>query len=126
MSRPPAHVFTVVVVCVAMTAYATTQDDTAVDRPNALQARFEQLWNASGAVPLSGYEKVFVAMLAAAERPLYAQLLSVDFADPASVEAGADAIRQWRRKVVGVRPITGAVSVSPSASSAGRDLRATA
>lgn len=83
-----------------MTTHATTRDTTAPVSASVLQAHFEQLWTASGAPPLRGYETVLVSMLAAADRPLFRRLTSVDFSDPVSVEAGAEAIRQWRLKVV--------------------------
>ncbi len=83
-------------VFVAMTTYATTREAPAPGSPSAFQAHFEQLWKASEAAPLRGYENVLVAMLAAADRRLYAELTSVDFSDPVSVEAGVEATRQWR------------------------------
>jgi hypothetical protein len=95
----PTHAITVPAVCVAMTIHATTRDATTPKSASVLLCHFEQLWTASGAAPLCGYEKVLVAMLAAADRPLYARLTSVDFSDPVSVEGGANAIRQWRCKV---------------------------
>jgi len=119
--------------------YATTPDATTVESAGVLQAHFEQLWTASGAAPLRGYETVLVAMLAAADRPLYARLTSVDFSDPVSVEAGVEAIRQWRSKVAATkigrsdaRPHTSAgrtrtASDTSSDVTAGRDpLRKTA
>jgi hypothetical protein len=90
----PTHAITSRAVCVAMTTYATAPESASV-----LQAHFEQLWTASGTPPLRGYEAVLVPMLAAADRPLFNRLTSVDFSDPASVEAGAEVIRQWRLKI---------------------------
>jgi hypothetical protein len=95
----PTHAITSRAVCVAMTTYATTGDATAPESASVLQAHFEQLWTASGAPPLRGYETVLVPMLAAADRPLLNRLTSVDFSDPVSVTVGAAAIRQWRLKI---------------------------
>jgi hypothetical protein len=110
-------------VFVAMTTYPTIREATAPGSPSAFQAHFEQLWNASGAAPLRGYENVLVAMLAAADRPLYAELTSVDFFDPVSVEAGVETIRQWRLRLT--TPKGPATDARPHTSSGRAETAAT-